>query len=125
MTAASWAAFLLAAGLGACGRYLVSLWVQRGTGGRRPWGTFVVNVAGCLAAGVLAGLATHHGLSWEVVTVVAVGGLGSFTTFSTFAFETVRLSEEGELEAGLANVAGTVLACGAAVALGVGVASIW
>lgn len=125
MTTGSWVTFLLAAGLGACGRYLVSLWVQRGTGGRRPWGTFVVNVAGCLAAGVLAGLATHHGLSAEVVTVVAVGGLGSFTTFSTFAFETVRLTEEGEARAGLANIAGTVLACGGAAAVGIGLVSIW
>ena len=125
MTAGVWAGFLVAAGFGACGRYLLSLWIQRSTGGRRPWGTFVVNVAGCFGAGVIAAMATHNGASSAMVTVVAVGGLGSFTTFSTFAFETVRLAEEGETTASLMNVMGTVVACGVAVVLGVGLASLW
>ena len=63
--------------------------------GAFPWGTFVVNVSGCLILGLLTGLGLYHGLGPTCGTIVGTGGLGAYTTFSTFTFETVRLAEEG------------------------------
>jgi fluoride exporter len=120
-----WLGFLGAAGLGATTRYLLSLLVQERVAANRPWGTFVVNVAGCLAAGVVAGLVIHHGLGEEVTRVMAVGFLGSFTTFSTLTYETVRLAEEGELRVAAANVIGSLVIGIAAAGLGLAGAGAW
>src|SRR5438067_1224499 len=86
-----------------------------------PWGTFVVNVTGCLALGVLTGLGLHHGLASTTRTVLGTGGLGAYTTFSTFTFETVRLAEEGALDEALRNAAASVLVGLAAAAAGLAI----
>ena len=108
MTTGSWLAFLAAAAIGAPARYVIDGAVQGWTRGAFPWGTFVVNVTGCLALGVITGLALYHGLPATSRTVVGAGGLGAYTTFSTFTFETIRLAEEGAASAALRNVAGNV-----------------
>ena len=72
---------------------------------RFPAGTFVVNVAGCLAAGILAGLAEKHDFfSADVRLLVFTGVLGGFTTFSAFGLETVHLLKRGEVAIAGANV---------------------
>lgn len=106
MTALGWVAFLAAAGVGAAGRYALDGWVGERTSGELPWGTFVVNVSGCFVLGVLTGLGLYHGSSGSVRTIVGTGGLGAYTTFSTFTFETVRLAEEGLTTEALGNAAG-------------------
>ncbi len=111
MTGAAWAGFLVAAAIGAPARYLLDGWVQDRTRGAFPWGTFVVNVSGCLILGLLTGLGLYHGLGPTTRTIVGTGGLGAYTTFSTFTFETVRLAEEGAAGNALANV-GASLAVG-------------
>ena len=103
--------------LGSAGRYLVSGWVYRlmpATG--FPWGTLVVNLTGCLAIGLLGGLAEARQIGGaEFRLVVMIGVLGGFTTFSTFAYETLALSRDAELLPALANVAAqVVLGLGAA-----------
>ncbi|HET9442432.1 MAG TPA: fluoride efflux transporter CrcB [Acidimicrobiales bacterium] len=118
MTPAAWAAFLVAAAVGAPARYLLDGWVQGRTGGAFPWGTFTVNVTGCLALGVLTGLGLHHGLGPTPRAVLGSGGLGAYTTFSTFAFETVRLAEEGAVDTAVRNAAAGLLAGLAAAAAG-------
>ena len=85
--------------------------MQDRTRGAFPWGTFVVNVSGCLILGLLTGLGLYHGLGPTARTIVGTGGLGAYTTFSTFTFETVRLAEEGAAGNALANV-GASLAVG-------------
>lgn len=109
MSPLGWTAFLVAAGLGATARYLLSLMVQERVRANRPWGTFVVNASGCVAAGIVAGAALHHGLGDDAGRVLAVGFLGSFSTFSTLTYETVRLAEEGEVLAAVTNLAGSLL----------------
>jgi CrcB protein len=121
---AGWVAFLAAAGIGAPARYLLDGWVQDRTGGVMPWGTLAVNVTGCLALGIVAGLDTHHGLDDTVRTVVGTGALGAFTTFSTVCFETVRLAEEGALRDAVRNTAANLLAGLTAVAAGLAIASL-
>lgn len=118
MTGATWIAFLVAAGIGAPARHLLDGWVQEHTGGRLPWGTFVVNVTGCLALGLLTGLGLHHGLPAGARTVLGTGGLGAYTTFSTLTFETVRLAEDGEVDHALRNAAGSLLVGLAAASTG-------
>jgi CrcB protein len=108
---------LVAAGIGAPARYLLDGWVQDHASGAFPWGTFTVNVTGCLILGALTGLGLYHGLGSTTRTVIGTGGLGAYTTFSTFTFETVRLAEEGALDEALRNaVASFVVGLAAASA---------
>ena len=81
------ALFVVAAGVGAVARFLLSRRLNRP--GRFPIGTFVVNVSGSFALGLLAGAGP------EMLTVVGVGGLGAYTTFSTFAVESETLWNHG------------------------------
>jgi CrcB protein len=118
MNPLAWAAFLVAAGIGAPGRYLVDGWIQDRTSGAFPWGTFTVNVTGCLALGVLAGLGLYHDLGTTTRTVLGTGGLGAYTTFSTLTFETVRLAEEGAVNEAVRNASASLLVGLAAVTAG-------
>jgi CrcB protein len=118
MNPLAWAAFLVAAGIGAPGRYLLDGWIQDRTSGAFPWGTFTVNVTGCLALGLLAGLGLYHDVGTTARTVLGTGGLGAYTTFSTLTFETVRLAEEGTVDEAVRNAAASLLAGLAAVSAG-------
>jgi CrcB protein len=112
---------LLAIGLGgfvgALARYGVSGWVQRRTSSAFPAGTLAVNVVGCLVLGALMTLVeTRPMISPQVRTFVAVGILGSFTTFSTVGFETLELVRVGTPRMALASVAAN---------LAIGLAAVW
>lgn len=123
MTGMGWLAFLIAAGLGAPARYLLDGWVQDHSGGAFPWGTFAVNTSGCLLLGLLTGLVLYHGTDPTTRTVLGTGGLGAYTTFSTFTFETVRLAEEGAMEDALLNAAAGAIFGLAAASAGLGLAA--
>lgn len=76
-----------------------------------PAGTFVVNVVGCLVAGVLMGLVVKHGcFSPATRLLLFTGILGGFTTFSAFGVETVTLLQEKEILWAGVYVMATVLA---------------
>lgn len=109
---------IVAGALGALARLLVDRLVQGQTEGAFPWGTFVVNVTGSLLVGLVAGAALYEALPKTPATWLAVGFCGSYTTFSTFGFETVQLLEEGQAFAALLNAVGTLLAGAAAAAAG-------
>lgn len=81
--------------LGALARYGLSSWVQHILGGAFPWGTLSVNLTGSFLMGVLAGALQRGSLPPEIQALAAVGILGSFTTFSAFSLENVRLLQEG------------------------------
>jgi fluoride exporter len=123
VSVAAWIGFLAAAAIGAPARFLVDGWIEDRVGDDFPWGTLVVNLTGCLALGVLTGLARSHGLGATPRTIIGTGGLGAYTTFSTFTFETVRLVEEGELGFALGNVAASVVIGLAAAAIGIALVS--
>jgi CrcB protein len=114
----AWLGFLAAAAVGAPARYLLDTWVHDRTGGPFPWGTFAVNVSGCLALGVLTGLGLYHGLGDTTRTVVGTGGLGAYTTFSTLTFETIRLAEDGAVDRALLNATASLLVGLGAAAVG-------
>ena len=100
--------FLVGAGgfVGSVLRYAVSGWVHRClpfTG--FPYGTLAVNLLGCLAIGLLAGLAdSRQMIGPELRIFLLLGMLGGFTTFSTFAYEGVELITHGEFAKVLASV---------------------
>ena len=90
--------------VGAPLRYLTDLFVQSRHDSVVPWGTLTVNVVGSLVLGLTAGAVdATDGPTW-VLTLVGTGFCGALTTYSTFAFETVRLLEKGSPVAALVNV---------------------
>jgi len=111
------AVVVLAGALGAPARYLLDGWVLRRTGTGFPWGTLVVNVCGSLLLGLVTGLARAGHLGPLPTAALGAGFCGSFTTFSTLSYETVRLLDEGSgAAAGVNVVANFVIGLGAAAA---------
>jgi CrcB protein len=109
--------------LGAVLRFTLTTWVDQRMHAAMPWGTLVVNVAGCLAIGLLATLADERGVISQNTRIFLITGvLGAFTTFSSFGLETFRLIETGRLPLALANVFGSVALCLIAVAGGIAIA---
>ncbi len=104
--------------MGSVLRYLVSGYVQQATKSVEfPYGTLAVNLAGCLVIGLLSQLADTRGVfTAETRSLVFVGLLGGFTTFSTFGNETMNLLRSGEGGFGLAN---------AGAHLGLGLGMVW
>jgi fluoride exporter len=107
-------AFAAAAAVGA---------LARAEAGRRwnrheafPYGTLIVNVTGSFVLGLL----------WDVapptITVLGVGGLGAFTTFSSFARDAVALAEQGQMVRAAGYTAATCVAGVCAASLGVALA---
>lgn len=112
----------LGAALGAVTRYLLDQAVTRRLATAFPAGTWLINVTGSFLLGFLTGLAGHHGLSPQVVAVVGSGVCGGYTTFSTFTYESVRLTEDGAGLVALGNLAASLAAGLVAAALGLGLA---
>ena len=108
----------LAGAIGAPARYVVEILVRNASRPGFPWGTFIVNLTGSFVLGVLVGLATTGAIDGDARTVAGTGFLGAYTTFSTYAYETVRLAEGGERARAAVYALGSVIAGTAAAALG-------
>ncbi|UYN97818.1 MAG: fluoride efflux transporter CrcB [Enhydrobacter sp.] len=110
----------MGAAIGTPARFFVTGVVSRRVGETFPWGTLVVNVTGCAAMGVAAAFAHRHGVSdhSRLWLLGAVGFLGSYTTVSSFALQTLALVRDGERGATLRYIAGSCVLCLAAVAGG-------
>lgn len=92
----------LGGAIGALMRYGISGWVQQWTKSPFPWGTMVVNIIGCFIIGICGALLAGSHLRAEYRPFILIGVLGSFTTFSTFGYETFLLiNEEQFTKAGL------------------------
>ena len=100
----------LGGALGAVSRFLVGNAVSKSIGSALPYGTFVINVVGCFAMGLLMIIIVDRELlpaAWRLF--LCVGFLGGFTTFSSFGYEALMLLTEGRLFAALVYVGGSVL----------------
>jgi len=93
--------------IGSSLRYAVTGWVQ--TWSRSidsPYGTLAVNLLGCFVIGFLSQLAETRGLfTAESRTLIFIGVIGGFTTFSAFGNETISLWREGENAFAFVNIA--------------------
>ncbi|MEA2474030.1 MAG: fluoride exporter [Thermoleophilaceae bacterium] len=110
------AGLLLAAGLlggvGALARFLLDGAVAGRLRRSFPYGTLAVNLSGALALGLLVGATADL----DTTRLVGGGLLGAYTTFSTWALESHRLAEDGELRPAALNFA---------VSLALGIAAAW
>jgi CrcB protein len=103
-------------------RYWFGLWVNRWASPQFPWATFLINVTGSFAIGFLTMLLARWLPHQNFRLLVVTGFLGGYTTYSTFAFESLTLWERGERGLSLGYVASTVVAGFLAVTLGVALA---
>ena len=110
----------LGGALGAVSRFLLGNGVSRALGSALPYGTFVINIVGCFAMGLLMTIIVDREMlpaAWRLF--LCVGFLGGFTTFSSFGYEALMLLTEGRLLAVLAYVGGSVALGLVAAAAGV------
>ncbi len=114
MSAPAWIAVGLVGGAAAAARFAIDAVFTARTDHPFPLGILAVNIAGTLALGLVAGAA----LSGEALAVVAGGAIGSFTTFSTWMFDSHRLADAGHTHLVWLNVGLSLLAGFAAIALG-------
>ena len=113
-------AIALGGALGAVCRYLLGNAVSKAVGSALPWGTFLINLGGCFAMGLLMTLIVERELlpaAWRLF--LCVGLLGGFTTFSSFGYEALMLLLKGNIAAAAGYAGGSVilgmLAAGAGV----------
>ena len=99
----------LGAAFGAVARYVLDQAVTRRRGSTFPAGTWLINITGSFILGLLTGLAAHHGLSDQVVTVIGTGVCGGYTTFSTFSLDSVLLIQRGAWGAAAAYMVGSTV----------------
>ena len=92
--------------------------ISEASSGPFPWGTLTVNVAGSLFLGFLLVWFQASLASAELRALVTIGVLGSFTTFSTFTYETGALLQDGEWTRAMLNVLASLVLGLVAVLLG-------
>lgn len=109
-----WLAVGAIGGAGALARFLLGAFVTQRVSGRFPTGTLAVNLSGSVLLGLLAGLSLHG----DALLFAGTALLGSYTTFSTWMFESQRLGEDGHGRLLALNVGGSLVLGLGAVALG-------
>lgn len=114
MSAPGWLAVGLFGGAAAAARFLIDAAVTSRSEHPFPLGILAINIGGALALGLVAGAA----LEGQALVIVAGGGIGSFTTFSTWILDSHRLAEAGHTHMVWINIGLSLLAGFVAVALG-------
>jgi fluoride exporter len=108
MTLLSYLLLATGATCGALCRYHAVRLIQARLRGNFPLGTFLVNLSGSLLLGLLGGLVAAHP-DWPGDSLQALAGVGfcaTYTTFSSFIFETTQLWRQGARRAALLNLCG-------------------
>ncbi|KPI20425.1 CrcB-like protein [Actinobacteria bacterium OK074] len=122
----NWLLVIVGGMVGAPLRYLTDRTVQSRHDTVFPWGTFTVNVVGCLVLGTLTGAATAGAAGSHLQLLLGTGLCGALTTYSTFSYETFRLAEDGARFYAAVNVVASLVAGLGAVFVGVAVAeALW
>ena len=99
----------LAGAAGTAARYLVALWAAERLGTVFPYGTLIVNIAGCFVIAALMQASLVLGWPATLRAALTIGFVGGFTTYSSFNYETMRLIEEGAPATAFANVGLTLV----------------
>jgi CrcB protein len=90
--------------LGALSRYALSKWIYQAVNDLFPWGTLAINLSGSLLIGIFFELFDQSVIPSDLRSLITIGFLGAYTTFSTYSLETVNLLREGEIRLCLTNV---------------------
>jgi CrcB protein len=114
MSVLVWTAVTLIGGAGSVLRFYVDGLVSSASGRDFPYGTLVVNLSGAVILGLLAGLA----VAGDAALLAGTAAVGSYTTFSTWMFETQRLTEERQYRKAALNIVVSLVLGVAAAALG-------
>ena len=114
MTAPAWIAVGLLGGVAAAARFVIDAEIAARARSPFPLGILAVNVSGAFALGLVAGAALHG----QALVIVAGGGIGSFTTFSTWILDSHRLRGAGLARAAWLNIGLSLVTGFVAVALG-------
>src|SRR5437667_7708047 len=110
--------------IGANVRYWVSGWAAEHLGQAFPWGTLIINFTGSALLATFIGWSGNRiGLDPRVRLFIAIGFFGAYTTFSTYANESVALLRAGDWIGTLGNILGTNLLCNLGALLGLAVGS--
>jgi CrcB protein len=99
----------LAGAIGTGARYLVAIWAAQRLGSAFPYGTLIVNLAGCFIIAALMHAALMLGWSATLRSAVTIGFVGGLTTYSSFNYDTMRLFEEGAPATAVVNVGMTLV----------------
>lgn len=94
----------LGGAIGAVLRYLVGGLFSRLFPTAFPWGTLSVNLIGAFIIGFLWAIFYRIPVSAYTKSLILIGGIGAFTTFSTYSLETVNLFRDGEWRTGIINI---------------------
>jgi len=112
--------------LGSVLRYWTSVNAYKIFGEKFPYGTFVVNVLGCLLIGFISEISENRFLiSPEIRIFLMIGFLGGYTTFSTFGYETFMLVQDKDYVTAVANIFLSVIVCLASVWIGTLIAKLF
>jgi CrcB protein len=114
MTPLVWAGVVLIGGCGAVARFALDAAIAGRLGREYPFGTLVVNLSGALILGLLTGLSLAH----DAALLAGTAAVGSYTTFSTWLYETQRLDEERQHRQAAVNIVSSLVLGVAAAALG-------
>lgn len=120
MTVALWLSVMVIGGLGSVSRFMVDRAVARRAARSFPFGTLTVNITGAVLLGFITGLALPH----HVALLAGTAFVGAFTTFSTWMFETQRLTEERQIGPAIANIVISMVLGIAAAAAGQALAGV-
>jgi CrcB protein len=113
-----------AGAVGAVARYVVDITVSDRARTNLPLGTLVINVSGSFVLGILTGLALYHRFASTPKIVLGTGFCGGFTTFSTFAWESIALVEARHARVAITNVAASLVLPAAAAAIGLAITAL-
>jgi CrcB protein len=114
VTAVVWVGAFFVGGAGSVLRFAVDGAVTSRLGRDFPYGTLVINISGAVLLGLITGLA----LSDDGALLAGTAAVGSYTTFSTWMFETERLTEERQIGGAGMNIVVSIVLGVAAAALG-------
>lgn len=105
MSAIWFAGAMVLGGVGSVARFTIDRAVAQRVARSFPFGTLTVNITGAVLLGFITGLMLSH----PIALLLGTGFVGAFTTFSTWMFETERLTEERQIRPAVANIVVSVV----------------